>query len=81
MSCRRREDLRRLPLDLQIARVREYHGDKIKAQGRCGMGDPFLSSDEVRKRFRVLCPEGLLRAYLRDNERRRDDLGALGPAT
>ncbi len=66
----RREDPRRLPLWAQVARIRQYHRDKIKHQGHCGMGDPFVTSDNIRKRFRVLCPEGLLRIYAREQAER-----------
>lgn len=66
----RREDLRRLPLAAQIARVRKYHGRKMKSAWKAaGCDDPWVDADNIKKRFKTVCPEGLLRAYLRQEIR------------
>ncbi len=68
----RKEDLRRLSVQQQIARIRRYHGHKIAAARKAaGMNDPWVSVTNIVKRFRVICLAGLLMAY-RNQELRKN---------
>lgn len=58
-------DLQRLPLDAQLAAVKRYHQAKMKcARGSAGFEDPYITVRDIRRKFRCICPEGLLRAYV-----------------
>lgn len=62
-----------LPLSRQIAAVRHYHVLRAKAaHASGGLQDPFLTPEDIRRKFLCLDPEALFVAYVADEAQREE---------
>lgn len=62
-----------LSLPQQIAAVRHYHVLRAKAARTAGgLQDPFLTSEDIRRKFLCLDPKALFAAYVADEAQREE---------